>query len=70
MRARRAARTVHAFTAGCGDAAGPWPQHRTNIRMRTQLDTDDNEAPWLVVPLLLALVLVLGLTLIFGWSVS
>ena len=30
---------------------------------------DDAEAPWLVVPLLLTIVLVSGLGLIFGWSV-
>ena len=38
--------------------------------MKTQFDTDDGDAPWLVVPLLLALVLVAGLALIFGWSIG
>ena len=38
--------------------------------MRTQFDPDDSQAPWLVVPLVLVLVLVAGLALIFGWSVA
>jgi len=31
-------------------------------------DDDDGDAPWLVVPLLLTIVLVTGLGIIFGWS--
>ena len=46
--------------------------------MKTQLDNSHrndtgaelSDAPWLVVPLLLAAVLIGGLALIFGWSAS
>ena len=38
--------------------------------MTTQPDTTEfDDAPWLVVPLLLAVVLIGGLAVIFGWSV-
>ena len=38
--------------------------------MKMPFDEEDSDAPWLVVPLLLAVVLVAGLALIFGWSVA
>ena len=38
--------------------------------MKMPFDKEDNDAPWLVVPLLLAVVLIAGLALIFGWSVA
>ena len=38
--------------------------------MTTQFDTQPGDAPWLVVPLLLAVVLVAGLAVIFGWSAA
>ena len=39
-----------------------------NARTTLHLDDDDGQAPWLVVPLLLTIVLVAGLGIIFGWS--
>ncbi len=38
--------------------------------MKTQFDANDSDAPWLVVPLVLLVVLVAGLALILGWSVA
>jgi len=37
--------------------------------MNTTRPDYDDEAPWLVVPLLLTVVLVGGLGLIFGWGI-
>jgi len=43
---------------------------RTMTRTSTsQYDEEDGDAPWLIVPLLLTIVLVTGLGVIFGWSV-
>lgn len=41
-----------------------------DTRMKTPFDANDCDAPWLVVPLVLALVLIAGLALIFGWSIG
>jgi hypothetical protein len=38
--------------------------------MKMPFDKEDGDAPWLVVPLLVAVVLAAGLALIFGWSVA
>lgn len=50
--------------------AGRSPQPGMDTRMKTPFDANDSDAPWLVVPLVLALVLIAGLALIFGWSVG
>jgi len=38
--------------------------------MRTHADSDERDAPWLVVPFVLLLVLAMGLLLIARWSIG
>ncbi len=45
---------------------------RMSIRFDNNNNTDrsESDAPWLIIPLLLAVIMILGLGLIFGWSLA